>query len=115
MLEQAAAATGDVAVVVTMLMKLTCGTSSLDGQLSVDVLLQEVRTARYVYTHCRMVSASNYEKVLQANCLRHESFIESLSQQRRSACRSCMSERYIYHAAGLLNIHGAPGDPTCNT
>lgn len=50
MLGQAAAATGDVAVVVTMLMKLTCGASSLDGQLSVKVLLEEVCTAPLINT-----------------------------------------------------------------
>mmetsp|Transcript_16215 Transcript_16215/g.48572 ORF Transcript_16215/g.48572 Transcript_16215/m.48572 type:complete len:911 (+) Transcript_16215:746-3478(+) len=40
----ALAATGDVALVVETLLKLTCGASSLDGQLSADVLLEEARS-----------------------------------------------------------------------
>lgn len=39
----ALAATGDVGLVVSTLMKMTCGAATLEGQLSVDALLQEVR------------------------------------------------------------------------
>jgi hypothetical protein len=40
----ALAATHDIATCVSMLMKMTCGAATLEGQLSVDSLLQEVRT-----------------------------------------------------------------------
>lgn len=40
--DQALAATGDLGLVVSTLMKTTCGAATLDGQLSVSVLLEEV-------------------------------------------------------------------------